>query len=302
MMNSNSALQPRPLPVPSCVLGEGPLWDMAQQLICWVDIVKGTVHQYTPASNSHTVIAVNQMVGAIGLCTNGHFIAALQNGFGFIDRSSHQVNMLQDPEQALPGNRFNDGKCGPDGGFWAGTMAQDEAPGAGSLYCLQPDLSVIKKIEGVSISNGIAWSSDNRIFYYIDTPTQTVAAYDYEMAGGRLSNRRVVIHVPVEEGFPDGMTIDNEGMLWIAFWGGWKLARWNPHTGKKLLEIGFPVSQVSSCAFGGKDLQDLFVTTAAEGLTPEEIHRQPLAGSVFVIEHCGFTGLPPFYFGEMAGR
>ena len=301
-MASNNDLQPRPVLAHTCLLGESPVWDIAQQLICWVDILKGEVYQYSLVNKIHTVIAVNQMVGAVGLCTNGNFIAALQNGFGFIDRLNHQVTMINDPEADLPGNRFNEGKCAPDGRFWAGTLALEETPQAGSVYCLQPDLTVIKKIEGVTVSNGMAWSLDHSVFYYIDTPTLEIAAFEYDTTSGAIASRKTIIRTAEEDGFPDGMTIDNEGMLWIAFWGGWKVARWNPHTGKKILEIRLPVSRVSSCTFGGPHLQDLFITTAAKDLTAEELKNQPLAGSLFVIKKCGFTGVPTFHFRNINGR
>ncbi|MEP6748560.1 MAG: SMP-30/gluconolactonase/LRE family protein [Bacteroidota bacterium] len=295
-MTNDTNMQPQPVLAHTCMLGESPVWDIAQQMICWVDILKGAVHQYSIQKNEHTIIAVNQMLGAIGLCENGNFVAALQNGFGFIDRSNHQVTMIGDPEADLPGNRFNEGKCAPEGRFWAGTLALRETTGAGNVYCLQPDLSVSKKIEGVTVSNGIAWSIDKRVFYYIDTPTLEIAAYDYDTVNGSIANRRTAIRIDKEEGFPDGMTVDTDGMLWIAFWGGWKIARWNPVTGKKLLEVRLPVSRVTSCTFGGTHLSDLFITTATKDLTAEELKQQPLAGNLFVVKNCGFTGLPSFQF------
>ncbi len=275
----------------SCFLGESPLWDDAQQLICWVDIVRGEIHQYSPQSEEHTVITTGQMVGAIGLCDNGHFIAALQNGFGFIDRATGQVRIIQDPEAGLPNNRFNDGKCAPDGRFWAGTLSFDEIKGAGSVYCLQPGMSVIKKMEHVTISNGLAWNANRSIMYYIDSPTQQIVAYRYDAISGNISNPQTVVTVPAGEGAPDGMTIDTEDMLWTACWGGSKVVRWDPHTGKKLLEIMLPVSHVSCCCFGGPLLQDLYITTAVKDLSPAQLKDQPLAGKLFVVENCGFTGL-----------
>src|SRR5664279_2898307 len=133
-MKDMIALQPELVLNHTCKLAESPLWDVAQQLICWVDILKGEVHQYSIETKQHTVIAVNQMIGAIGLCANGNFIAALQNGFGFIDRSSHQLTIINDPEAHLPCNRFNEGKCAPDGRFWAGTLSLEEMEGAGNVY------------------------------------------------------------------------------------------------------------------------------------------------------------------------
>ena len=151
-------------------------------------------------------------------------------------------------------------------------------------------------IGDVSISNGMAWSSDHQTFYYIDSPTKQVVAYDYENRSGHISNRRIVIQFADDDGFPDGMTIDTEDMLWIAHWNGWQVARWNPHTGEKLLQIKMPVAKVTSCTFGGEHFEDLYITTARVGLTEEELRKQPLAGSLFVLPKCGYKGLPAFEF------
>jgi len=279
-----------------CELGEGPLWDVKHKVICWIDILKGEIHQYSPQQKLHNIIEVHQMIGSAALCTNGNFIAALQKGFGFIDRISGKVTMIADPESQLPNNRFNEGKCDPGGRFWAGTMSLSEDAQAGSVYVAEKDLSVTKKIENVTISNGMAWSKDHHTFYYIDTPTSEISAYDYDKSTGHISNKKTIIKVAKEDGCPDGMTIDNEGMLWIAHWDGWQIARWNPVTGQKLYQITMPVARVTSCTFGGENLDDLYITTARKGLTEDELQKQPLAGSLFVIKKCGFKGMPAFEF------
>jgi sugar lactone lactonase YvrE len=279
-----------------CVLGEGPVWDPKNQTICWVDILKGEIHEYKPAENSHKTLFVNQMIGAITICKNGHFVAALKNGFGFIDRNSGAVTMISNPEPHLPGNRFNDGKSDPSGRFWAGTMSHTDEPEKGSLYLLNTNLSVTKKISKVSISNGMAWSYDHKIFYYIDTPTFSVAAFDFDNTNGAIDNKRTVIRISQIDGSPDGMTIDSEGMLWIAHWDGWQITRWNPATGEKLLNIPLPVARVTSCCFGGDRYQDLYITSARTGLPDDQLKEQPLAGSLFVIRNIGYTGLPLFEF------
>src|SRR5690606_35948585 len=151
--------------------------------------------------------------------------------------------------------------------------------------------AISKKIAGVSCSNGLAWSLDDRTFYYIDTPTRQVVAYDFDVATAAITNRRVVVEVDPADGLPDGMTIDAEGMLWIALWGGWKVERWDPGTGEKLAEIRLPVSQVTSCAFGGADLNDLYITSAKIGLTAEERRAQPAAGSLFVVKNLSVSGM-----------
>ena len=279
-----------------CELGEGPLWDAKCKVICWIDILKGEIHEYSLQQKTHRTISVHQMIGSVAVCANGNFIAALQSGFGFVDRISGEVTMIADPEAHLPANRFNEGKCDPAGRFVAGTMSLSEDPQAGSVYILENNLSVTKKIENVTISNGMAWSKDHQTFYYIDTPTLEVSAYDYNKSTGHIKNKKTIIKIPKEDGSPDGMTIDNEGMLWVAHWDGWQITRWNPGTGKKLYQIKMPVARVTSCTFGGENLNDLYITTARKGLSEDELQKQPLAGSLFVIRSCGFKGMSAFEF------
>jgi sugar lactone lactonase YvrE len=281
-----------------CLLGEGPVWDSRRETLCWIDILNGEIHEYNPADDLQKTLIIHQMVGAIAICKNGNFIAALKNGFGFIERNSGVVTMISNPEPDLPGNRFNDGKCDPKGRFWAGTMSHTDEPEKGSFYLLDEDLSVSKKMEHVSISNGLAWSLDQKTFYYIDTPTFTVAAFDFDLSDGTIRNKRIAIRVTAADGSPDGMTIDNQGMLWIAHWDGWQVTRWNPQTGKKILSIPLPVARVTSCCFGGDKFQDLYITSAGIGLNEDQLENQPLAGSLFVIRNIGYYGMPLFEFGQ----
>ncbi|HEY2649041.1 MAG TPA: SMP-30/gluconolactonase/LRE family protein [Puia sp.] len=290
MMNIETVIQN------ACLLGEGPVWDFRKKTICWVDILNGQIHEYSPSNQTHKINSVHQMIGAVAICRSGHFIAALKNGFGFIDRDLGIVSMISNPEPDIPGNRFNDGKCGPDGRFWAGTMSHTDEPEKGSFYLLDRDLSVTKKMERVSISNGLTWSLDNSILYYIDTPTFTVAAFDFDRVNAEITNKRIAIRIPKNNGSPDGMTIDSEGMLWIAHWDGWQITRWDPISGKKLLSIPLPVARVTSCCFGGELFGDLYITSAKNGLSQDQLRDQPLAGSLFVIENIGYNGLPLFEF------
>jgi sugar lactone lactonase YvrE len=279
-----------------CLLGEGPLWDANRKTICWIDIPNGEIHEYSTVGGSFRSLSVSQMIGSIAICKNGDFIAALKNGFGRIDRNTGELKMIADPETSIPGNRFNDGKCDPAGRFWAGTMAHSEEPGKGSLYTLNKDLTVSKKMENISISNGMAWSADHKTMYYIDTPTYTVTALDFDRSSGEISNRRIVVRVPRENGSPDGMTIDSMGMLWIAHWDGWQVSRWNPATGKKMETFHLPVARITSCVFGGEELQDLYISTARIGIPEDQLIKQPLAGSLFVLRNIGYRGLPSFEF------
>jgi len=278
------------------LLAEGPVWDYKRGVICWIDILNGCIYEYSPGHQSSKKTQLEQMIGSFALCTNGNFIAALRNGFAFIDRETGKQTMITNPEDHLPNNRFNDGKCDPAGRFWAGTMSLSEDPGAGSLYVLEKNLTCTKKISGVTISNGMSWSPDRKTFYYTDTPTLKVAVFDYDEFTGAISNRRTIIRIDEKDGYPDGMTIDSEGMLWIAHWNGWQITRWNPDTGVKLLSVKLPVAKVTSCTFGGLNADDLYITSAKVDLTKQELREQPLAGSVFVIKKSGFKGLPLFEF------
>jgi sugar lactone lactonase YvrE len=207
------------------------------------------------------------------------------------------VRAIVNPESHLPGNRFNDGKCDPAGRFLAGSMDDAEVEASGSLYSLAPDGTVKTLLSGTRISNGLAWSPDYHTFYYIDTPTRVVMAYDYNLATGEIANPRPAVSVPPELGWPDGMTSDVEGMLWVALWGGAKLTRWNPATGQLVAEIPIPALNVSSCAFGGPDLTDLYVTSARKGMTAEQLAKYPLSGGLFRIR-TNSQGMPTFEFND----
>jgi sugar lactone lactonase YvrE len=271
-------------------LGEGPVWDSVRKTICWADIINGKIHEFDPSSKSHSIIQVNEMVGSFAVCTNGDFVAALEHGFSFIDRNSGEKTFIGDPESGQPENRFNDGKCDPAGRFWAGSMSFNTTDASGHLYLLDNNHGIHKRINDITISNGLDWSLDYKTFYYIDTPTFQVDAFDYDNATGEIANRRKAINIPREEGFPDGMCIDMEGMLWIAHWGGWQITRWDPGTGEKLLSIKLPVSQVTSLCFGGAQLKDIYITSAREGLSEEDLEKEPLAGSLLRISNTAFTG------------
>jgi sugar lactone lactonase YvrE len=279
-----------------CQLGEGPVWDADTESTWWVDILGGEIHRYFQRTNEHKVFYAGPMISAIALREHGGMVASLQNGFAFIDVEKQRA-------EAIPGTaiidealRFNDGKCDPAGRFWAGTMALSGEPGAGSLYTLETDRSVSLKLTGVSCSNGLAWSPDHKTLYFIDTPTSQVVAFDYNISDGSIANKKTVITIPENEGYPDGMTIDKDGMLWIASWNGWHVGRWDPNTGKLLHRINLPVSKITSCIFGGKKLNDLYITSARVGFNAYELEQQPLAGSLFIIKSCGYTGMEAFKF------
>ncbi|SFO92869.1 SMP-30/gluconolactonase/LRE family protein [Salibacterium halotolerans] len=278
------------------LLGEGPTWDESLNVLYWVDIMGCRIHRYSPAEKTNETIDAGQEPGAVVVHKGTELIGAMQHGFYHIDFDRKTFEPVADPEEHLPGNRFNDGKVDPAGRFWAGTMAYSKQKDQAALYCLEPDLSWSKKVDHIGISNGLAWSEDGTVMYFIDTPALEVSAFDYDIETGGISNRRPVITFSGDDGRPDGMTIDKEGMLWIAHFRGWKVSRWNPETGECLEEIDVPAGQVTSCVFGGKDLTTLYITTARNNLSEEQIAGQPHAGGLFAVQP-GVTGTLSRRFG-----
>ncbi|MEO6724461.1 MAG: SMP-30/gluconolactonase/LRE family protein [Blastocatellia bacterium] len=279
------------------LLGEGPWWNAQTRQLYWVDIEGCAVHVFDPTSGQDRKIEVGQMPGCVVGRKSGGVAVALQQGFYHLDLETEKLTLLVDPESHLPGNRFNDGKCDSRGRFWAGTTRINHDEPEGFLYTLDADLSVHRKLDDVWISNGLAWSPDDRTMYFIDSPTGEVIAFDYEAAAGEISNERLVIEIPEGGGSPDGMTIDEEGMLWIALWDGWRVIRVNPEDGTIIDEIKMPVARPTSCVFGGADLDELYITTASTRLPAEELAKQPLAGSLF----CCKPGVKGFAAVEFLG-
>ncbi|XOV93329.1 MAG: SMP-30/gluconolactonase/LRE family protein [Bacteroidota bacterium] len=276
-----------------CTLGEGSIWDDRRNCLFWVDIYQGILHRLDPKTNQHDSRKIGGFIGSIVPSESEDLILLNNRSFISLDWETGSFHTIGEVEKDIEENRFNDGKCDPAGRFWAGTMPQPEDKASGGLYCLYPDMSVEKKLDNISISNGLVWTSDKKTFYYIDTPTKEVWAFDYDNATGNISNKRVAVSIPESEGFPDGMSIDTEDKLWIAHWGGYQVARWDPITGEKLYSVKMPVSQVTSCAFGGSDLDQLYITCARKGLSEKALEKEPLAGSLFVYDTQGkFKGVP----------
>jgi len=276
-------------------LGEGPIWHSPTQVLYWVNILQGQLHIFDPATGDDRKMVLGQPVGTVVPRKTGGVMVALQNGFASLDLGTAELTIIHDPEPHLPGNRFNDGKCDPAGRFWAGTMPFNEGGPLGSLYCMDIDHSVRRVLEGVAISNGLVWSHDRSTMHFIDSPTKVVAAFDYDESAGLISNRRVAINIPLGSGVPDGMAIDADGMVWVAHFGGSRVTRWNPTTGELLDTIGVPATQVTACAFGGPDLDQLYITTASFGLDADALTQQPDAGGLFVASP-GVKGVEAFEF------
>ncbi len=301
------------------LLGEGPVWLHRRQRLLWLDIEGLHLHCYDPETNVDEIFPLPGQVGCVVPVQSEHKTASRESQLLLAGPSGiEQVLIANDnklesrriwthPEETRPNNRYNDGKCSPEGRFWFGSLNMRREPNQASLYVLDPS-GCRTMIQGATNSNGLGWSLGGGTFYWIDTPTRCVCAFDYNRETGDISGRRIVIRFPEEGtpnpgdgpngaawGRPDGMTIDAEGMLWIAHWLGSRVTRWNPDSGELLDTVWLPVSRVTSATFGGKDLDTLFITTASKGMTPEENEREPHAGRLFAVKS-GVKGLPPDEF------
>ena len=273
----------------SCELGEGPFWDSKRSRLHWVDIIgKKIISQNLDGSNIHA-LEVDGNPGCVVLSDNGKMVVGLDNQISLLDGGGNLLKVLADTKEGS-GLRFNDGKCDPSGRFWVGSMDRKEKNKLGSLYSWNSIEGLVNREQGVTVSNGMGWSPDNSLFYYIDSPTREVSVYDFDLSTGSINNKRRFISFSEEDGFPDGMTIDNEGRLWIAFWGGSKIMCVNPDS--KAIEelVSFPVSKITSCAFGGEKMDQLFITSAKVQVNEKD---EPMAGKTFVVS-LGVKGLPSF--------
>jgi sugar lactone lactonase YvrE len=259
------------------ILGEGPAWVAREQALYWVDIRAHKVFRWSEAEGVR-IIPTDRHVCSILPREGGGFIGGGYDGFIALD-AGFDITPLGDPEPELPGNRFNDAKIDRAGRLWAGTMDRAERAASGSLYRMDAGLAWERVDSGYRVTNGPAFSRDGRVMYHTDSALQTVYAFDLA-ADGSLGERRVHLTFGAGDGYPDGMTVDAEDCLWIAFWDGWCLRRFAP-SGELLTEIAMPVQRPTSVAFGGAGLDELFVTSAARDLTPQELESQPQAGGLF---------------------
>ncbi|MER7899183.1 SMP-30/gluconolactonase/LRE family protein [Streptomyces sp. NPDC096046] len=258
-------------------LGEGPTWDTAAGRLLWIDILGSRLHTYDPDTGRRTVRRTEQHIGAVKPRAGGGLVLNLRDGVGLLDPDGGFGWLHHEP---VPGRRANDAAVAPDGALWAGTMRYDEAPGGGTLSRVTGDGSVAVVLDDVAVSNGTGWSPDGRLMYYIDSPTRRVDVFDH--ADGRISGRRILVEIEESAGFPDGLTVDAEGCVWVALWQGSAVRRYTPD-GELDRVIELPVPLVTACAFGGAGLTDLYVTTARVGLTDPPA----LAGSLFVVPGAG---------------
>lgn len=275
-------------------LGESPVWDHKTNRLYWVDYTDRKINCYDYERRSSRCFELDVTPGCVAPTENGKLFLGYGNDIGLYDMESGKLTTLFSPEKGKDYNHFNDGKCDAAGRMWIGSITEEQTwPGA-ALYKVEGKKSCQMVLDNVTTSNGLAWTEDNRTFYYIDTMTYSVAAYDFDLEKGSLANRRVVIDFRSEKGRPDGMTIDNEGCLWIAHWNGGQVSRWNPMTGECLSRIPIPAFNVTSCFFGGPDFDELFITSARVETSEQKLEEYPLSGGTFVLVP-GVSGFPVNY-------
>ncbi len=277
-------------------LGEGPIWDDRRKILLFADIMQGHVHAYDPITLDHRVYDVGRPVGAIACTSRGDWLLAAGTGFMRLDPDSGRTTEIVDAAPGRGDIRMNDGYVDARGRFWAGTMSLVGKAEQGTLYRLDPDGAVHEMLTPVTTSNGIDWSPDGRKMYYIDTRTDRVDVFDFDEDCGVASGRRPFVTIAAaRDGHPDGLVVDADGGVWVAFWEGGALRRYTSH-GTLDRTFIFPADLVTKCAFGGTHLDTIYVTTARRGLTDEQLAKQPHAGSLFYIR-AGFTGRRPNRFG-----
>lgn len=277
-------------------LGEGPWWDAGSGELLWVDLLRGEIHRFNPSSGIDVGFEVGQPVGMVARRRSGGLVCAVRDGVMFVEPDGSQARLVADIEGSLHHLRMNDGACDPIGRLWAGTMATDLSPTQGSLYRIEPDLRVTTVRTGVSISNGLDWSPDGRTFYFTDSTTRCVDAYDFDVSTGDVSNRRLFVEMADSVATPDGLAVDAEGNIWIAMWEGGCVRGYSAQ-GRPLRTIELPVSRPTSVAFGGPHLDQLFITSARGGIADAQLEAEPHAGSIFVAEGLAVGRLPNAFAG-----
>jgi sugar lactone lactonase YvrE len=262
------------------VLGEGPVWVARESALYWLDI-KGRKVFRLGSDGQRSEWPTPLRVGSLAPRRNGAFIGGTEDGVAIIDPAAERFDFVARPEEHLRGNRFNDGKLDRRGRFWAGTMDDAEREATGTLYCIDADLGCTPVGTGYKVPNGPAFSPAGDIMYLNDSPLQVTYAFDIG-ADGKPGPRRVFLQFAEGDGFPDGMTVDSEGCLWIAFWDGWCVRRFSS-SGEWLQTVEMPVARPTSCAFGGRDLDRLYISSASIGLDDDARRMQPNAGGLFMI-------------------
>ncbi len=285
-------------PVLACQnrLGEGPIWSVEEEALYWVDIVAPAIHRYQPKTEAHDHWTMPEHIGSLSVRASGGLVVALKSGFGLFDPTDGTVEMINRAEADKLDNRFNDGRCDRRGRFFAGSLTYSEDQPLGSLWRLDVDHSAKPVLNSITVSNGLCWSPDGDIMYFVDTPTRQIRAFDYDQASGTPSNPRVLVQTDPEGGWPDGSITDSEGCIWNAEWDGARVVRYTPD-GVVDRVVKIPARRATCAAFGGTDLKTLFITSAWDRMSKDERRDWPLSGNLFAID-VDVPGLPdPKYQG-----
>ena len=261
-------------------LGEGPIWDDGRRRLLFVDIMRGLVHEFDPVTRRDRVIDVGEPVGTVAPTTRGDWVIATMRGFFRLDPETGRTTEIALVEADRDNTRMNDGYVDSRGRLWAGTMGMDKVPHRGALYRLDPDGSVHQMLTDVTTSNGIDWSPDDALMYYVDTGSPRIDVFDFDVEAGQIANRRTFVEIPAGAGKPDGLVVDAEGAIWLALWNGSAVHRYTPD-GLLDRTISVPTSLTTKPAFGGPALEDLYITSAWTALSDQQRAAQPHAGGVF---------------------
>jgi len=266
-------------------LGEGAFWNHKTSELYWIDILNNKLHRYNPSTRKNRSLKTPSSIGTVAPTSKENkAIVALKDGIYLINTNDGTLELFSNVERELTENRLNDGKCDPKGRLWVGSMALSQEKGKANLYMIDKRGKAELKIAGVTISNGIVWSGDKKTMYYIDTPTAEIKAYDYDNETGAISNERIAVKVSELLGSPDGMAVDENDNLWVGMWNGNAVIQFDSKTGEVLSRVDVPAHNVTSCAFGGDNLDVLYITTASIDMTDEEKQQLPMAGSIFKVK------------------
>jgi len=266
------------------ILGEGPLWDHSRGELCWVDIEQKLLCFSGSQGLDIELHHLSKKIGFAAPTARGTYILGLQDGLYEYDRTDKSCTLLHQPPETSKETRWNDGKCAPDGSIWGGTMSVHQKPALGHLYQLDTQGRLIHMMDGIGISNGLAWNMDLERMYYIDTWRRSVQVFRYDTKTQTKGDKLHEWQTDESMGYPDGMTIDEDGMLWISHWDGHCVARWHPETGQLISKIDVPAGRVTSCTFGGPDMSTLYITTARKSLDEELLKQYPYSGHVFTAD------------------
>lgn len=263
----------------SAELGEGPVWVERDRALWFVDIKRQKIHRFDPAGGERRSWDSPEQIGFLLPAEGGGFVAGMQSGLHRFDETSGAFSLIAEVEPDLPGNRINDGVVDPSGRLWFGTMDNQEKAPSGRFYRVENGRVSEAGLPQVCITNGPAVSPDGRILYHVDTLAGLIQACEVG-PDGSLGPPRPFAHIPTDEGYPDGPTVDAEGCVWIGLFFGWEARRYSP-TGELIARVRFPVSNITKLAFGGEDMRTVYATTARQGLKPEQLAEQPDAGNLF---------------------